>query len=181
HGTVERVPWNTSAKDILGLDPDGLFLSNGPGDPAHPEVLKHTVQALKDIRGLKPDLPTFGICLGHQLLGLSFGARTFKLKFGHRGANQPVKDLENGRVYITSQNHGYAVDVESAKQHGMLVTQVNGNDGTSEGFRHASMPIRSVQYHPEAHPGPRDTEHLFQVFRQMMDDRGQQPVAPRRR
>jgi carbamoyl-phosphate synthase small subunit len=167
-GTVHRVPWDTSAAKVLGYDPDGVFLSNGPGDPSHPEVLRHTVQALRDLRAQAPALPTMGICLGHQMVGLSFGARTFKLKFGHRGANQPVKDLETGRVYITSQNHGYAVDVESAKAHGLLVSQVNGNDGTSEGFRHASLPIRSVQYHPEAHPGPRDTWHLFEEFSKMM-------------
>jgi carbamoyl-phosphate synthase small subunit len=164
-GTVYRVPWDATPKDILGYDPDGIFLSNGPGDPAHPEVMKHTVATVRALAGQRP---LMGICLGHQMVGLSFGAKTFKLKFGHRGANQPVKDLESGRVFITSQNHGYAVDVESARAHGLQVAQVNGNDGTSEGFRHASMPVFSVQYHPEAHPGPRDTRHLFQEFERMM-------------
>lgn len=173
-GTVHRVPWDTPPEKILGYDPDGVFLSNGPGDPAHPEMLKHTVATMRALQGRKPIM---GICLGHQMVGLSFGAKTFKLKFGHRGANQPVKDLETGRVFITSQNHGYAVDVDSARQHGLQVAQVNGNDGTSEGFRHATLPVFSVQYHPEARPGPRDTHHLFAEFEKMMAGfRG--PVKP---
>lgn len=164
-GTIYRVPWDTPASNILAYDPDGVFLSNGPGDPAHPEVMANTVKALRELQG---KVPIMGICLGHQLAGLSFGARTFKLKFGHRGANQPVKDLASGRVFITSQNHGYAVDVESARASGLDVAQVNGNDGTSEGFRHRSLPVFTVQYHPEAHPGPRDTGHLFHEFEEMM-------------
>jgi carbamoyl-phosphate synthase small subunit len=168
HGSVHRLPWDATAQQVLGYDPDGVFLSNGPGDPAHPAVMRHTVRTLQDLRGLAPQMPTMGICLGHQIMGLSFGARTFKLKFGHRGANQPVKDLGSGRVFITSQNHGYAVDVASAQEHGLTVSQVNGNDGTSEGFRHASLPVRTVQYHPEAHPGPRDTHGLFRDFAAMM-------------
>ncbi|HEV8359935.1 MAG TPA: glutamine-hydrolyzing carbamoyl-phosphate synthase small subunit [Candidatus Thermoplasmatota archaeon] len=170
-GTVVRAPWNMSAAQVLGHDPDGVFISNGPGDPSHPDVMAHTVKTLQALVGQRP---VMGICLGHQILGLSFGAKTFKLKFGHRGANQPVKDLASGRVFITSQNHGYAVDVESAKAHGLDIAQVNGNDGTSEGFRHKSLPVFSVQYHPEAHPGPRDTEHLFAEFERMM------AAAPRR-
>ena len=166
-GTVYRVPWNATPEQILGYDPDGLFLSNGPGDPAHPEMLKHTVANLRALHGARP---LMGICLGHQMVGLSFGAKTFKLKFGHRGANQPVKDVQTGRVFITSQNHGYAVDVASAAAKGLDIAQVNGNDGTSEGFRHRTLPVFSVQYHPEAHPGPRDTAHLFDHFEQMMKD-----------
>jgi carbamoyl-phosphate synthase small subunit len=175
-GTVFRVPWDTPPEKVLAYDPDGIFLSNGPGDPAHPLMLKHTVANLRALHGSRPIM---GICLGHQMTGLSFGANTFKLKFGHRGANQPVKDLESGRVFITSQNHGYAVDVASAQAQGLDVAQVNGNDGTSEGFRHRTLPIYSVQYHPEAHPGPRDTWHLFEQFEEMMKahPRGKGPVA----
>jgi len=164
-GHVTRLPYNATMRDLERIAPDGVFCSNGPGDPSHAEILRTTVPLL---RGAAERYPVMGICLGHQLLGLAFGAKTFKLKFGHRGANQPVKDLESGRVFITSQNHGYAVDVESARAAGLEVAQLNGNDGTAEGLRHARLPVFSVQYHPEAHPGPRDTWHLFQRFERMM-------------
>lgn len=168
-GTVHRMPYNTSLQEIERLDPDGVFFSNGPGDPAHPEITRTTVPLL---RQAADRYPVMGICLGHQLLGLAFGAKTFKLKFGHRGANQPVKELSSGRVFITSQNHGYAVDVDTAARAGLEVTQFNGNDNTAEGLRHTSLPVFSVQYHPEAHPGPRDTWHLFQRFEHLMASRG---------
>jgi carbamoyl-phosphate synthase small subunit len=158
---VVRVPWNASRQLIESFNPDGLFLSNGPGDPAHPEILKHTVPTL---RPLTEEYPTMGICLGHQIISLMYGAKTFRLKFGHRGANQPAKDLETGRVFITSQNHGYAVDQKSLAATDLIVTQVNPNDNTVEGLRHKDLPLFSVQYHPEASPGPKDTGFLFEQF-----------------
>ena len=154
------------------MEPDGVFVSNGPGDPAHPEILKHTVPA---IRKLVCEVPLAGICLGHQLLALAYGAKTYKLKFGHRGANQPVIETATGRVFITSQNHGFAVDSESAERAGLRVTQLNANDKTVEGMRHKDAPVFSVQYHPEAHPGPRDTMFLFDEFASLLG----QGVAPR--
>ena len=159
-GTVYKVPWNASAGDVEALRPDGIFMSNGPGDPAHPDILKHTVPMLRDVM---EKYPTQGICLGHQLLALAYGLKTYKLKFGHRGANQPVKNLETGRVYITSQNHGFAVDPASCPDD-VLITEVNANDGTVEGLRHRKLPVLSSQYHPEACPGPKDTEFMFDRF-----------------
>jgi carbamoyl-phosphate synthase small subunit len=155
---VTVVPAFTSAEDVLTLHPDGLFLSNGPGDPEGVPYLSDAV------RRLIGRVPVFGICLGHQILALALGARTYKLPFGHHGANHPVRDLASGRVEITAQNHGFAVDVESCDERGLEVTHVNLNDGTCEGLRHRSLPVFSVQYHPEASPGPHDAHHLFQRF-----------------
>jgi carbamoyl-phosphate synthase small subunit len=159
---VTVVPPQTSAAEILKLKPDGLFVSNGPGDPA---VLDYAINPLKDAIG---KVPIFGICLGHQLLGRAIGAETYKLKFGHRGGNQPVKNLDTGRIEITSQNHGFAVERESLEKAGGVVTHVNLNDGTVEGFRHKTLPMFSVQYHPEASPGPHDAAYLFDAFVEMM-------------
>jgi len=159
HVTV--VPASTTAEDALALHPDGVFLSNGPGDPAT------ATYAVESARKLWGRVPIFGICLGHQILGLAGGGRTFKLKFGHRGSNQPVKDLATGRVEITAQNHGYAVDPDSLPSD-VEVTHLNLNDGTVEGFRHRDLPIVSVQYHPESSPGPHDSLHLFARFLQLM-------------
>ncbi len=159
------VPAGTSAEDVLALQPDGVFLSNGPGDP---EPLDYVVS---NVRRLLGRTPLFGICLGHQLLGLALGGRTFKLKFGHRGANQPVKNLLNGRVEITSQNHGFAVDPESLPHSQVELTHVNLNDQTLEGLRHRTVPAFSVQYHPEASPGPHDSLYLFDEFIRLMEER----------
>ncbi|MEM6314870.1 MAG: glutamine-hydrolyzing carbamoyl-phosphate synthase small subunit, partial [Planctomycetota bacterium] len=148
---VTVLPPDTSADDILAHNPDGLFVSNGPGDPAAVDYAVATLRALMDRR-----LPTFGICLGHQLLGRALGADTYKLKFGHRGGNQPVKDLTTGKVEITSQNHGFAVDRVSLEAAGGVVTHLHLNDQTVSGFRHADLPVFAVQYHPEASPGPHD-------------------------
>jgi carbamoyl-phosphate synthase small subunit len=159
---VTVLPPETSAEEILKLNPDGLFVSNGPGDPA---VLDY---AIKPLVGAIGKVPIFGICLGHQLLGRAIGAETYKLKFGHRGGNQPVKNLDTGRVEITSQNHGFAVDQNSLEAKGGVVTHINLNDGTVEGFRHKTLPLFSVQYHPEASPGPHDAAYLFDAFIEMM-------------
>jgi carbamoyl-phosphate synthase small subunit len=159
---VTVLPPETSAEEILKLQPDGLFVSNGPGDPA---VLDY---AIKPLQGTIGKVPIFGICLGHQLLGRAIGADTYKLKFGHRGGNQPVKNLDTGRVEITSQNHGFAVEQKSLESNGGVVTHVNLNDGTVEGFRHKTLPVFSVQYHPEASPGPHDAAYLFDAFIEMM-------------
>jgi carbamoyl-phosphate synthase small subunit len=142
--------------------PDGLFISNGPGDPA---AVTDTISNLKQLRG---KLPIFGICLGHQLLSLAMGADTYKLKFGHRGGNQPVQNLHTRKVEITSQNHGFAVDIDSLKKVGGEPTHINLNDRTLEGFRHGTDPIFAVQYHPEASPGPHDARYLFDCFIDMM-------------
>jgi carbamoyl-phosphate synthase small subunit len=158
---VVRVPYDASPDDVLAHRPDGVILSNGPGDPAHPDLVRTTVRTARDLAGR---LPMFGICLGHQILALAFGGRTFKLKFGHRGGNQPVKDLRTGRVHITSQNHGFAVDVDSLPSSEFDVSHVNLNDRTVEGLVHRDLPIFSVQYHPEARPGPWDNEYLFRDF-----------------
>jgi len=155
---VEVVPANTPAAAVLERKPDGIFLSNGPGDPEAVPYLVDTV------RGLIGKTPIFGICLGNQILGLAFGGQTFKLKFGHHGANHPVKDLLTGRVEITSQNHGFAVDPKSVEKAGLVETHTNLNDGTSEGMRHRELPVFSVQYHPEASPGPHDSHYLFARF-----------------
>jgi len=160
---VQVVPATTPAAEALKHKPAGIFLSNGPGDPA---ALGYAVEAVRDL--VKSQVPIFGICLGHQLLGQAFGGKTFKLKFGHRGANQPVKDLESGRVEITSQNHGFAVDADSLPSD-VQVDRINLNDQTIEGMRHRHKPIFCVQYHPEASPGPHDSTPLFAQFRQMIE------------
>jgi carbamoyl-phosphate synthase small subunit len=159
---VTVAPATTSAEDVLALRPEGVFLSNGPGDP---EPVSYAVTAIRTLAGR---VPIFGICLGHQLCGLALGGRTFKLKFGHHGANHPVKDLETGKVEITAQNHGFAVDPHSLPASEVEVTHVNLNDGTNEGMRHRSLPLFSVQYHPEASPGPHDARYLFARFVEMM-------------
>jgi carbamoyl-phosphate synthase small subunit len=158
---VQVVPATTPAEDALKYKPAGIFLSNGPGDP---EALPYAHAA---VRGLLGQAPIFGICLGHQVLGHAFGGRTFKLKFGHRGGNQPVKDLPTGKVAITSQNHGFAVDAKSLPAD-VEVTHINLNDQTVEGMRHKKLPVFSVQYHPEASPGPHDADYLFDQFRQLI-------------
>jgi carbamoyl-phosphate synthase small subunit len=159
---VTVLPPDTTADEIMRHRPDGLFVSNGPGDPA---ALDYAIKPIKDVL---ERLPTFGICLGHQLLGRAIGASTYKLKFGHRGGNQPVKNLDTGRVEITSQNHGFAVEQKSLEQAGGIVTHLNLNDNTVEGFRHARLPVFSVQYHPEASPGPHDAAYLFDAFIEMI-------------
>ncbi len=151
-------PSNTKAKTILENRPDALFLSNGPGDPA---ACTEILEEIKEL--LRAELPTFGICLGHQLLSLALGARTFKLKFGHRGGNQPVKNLKNGKVEITCQNHGFAVE-ETSIPDDLEITHINLNDRSVEGFKHKVLPVFGVQYHPEAHPGPHDSNYLFSEF-----------------
>jgi carbamoyl-phosphate synthase small subunit len=160
HVTV--VPASATADDILRLEPSGLVLSNGPGDP---EAVPYVIEA---VRALRTRLPIFGICLGHQILGLAFGGRTYKLKFGHRGANHPVKNLRTLAVAITSQNHGFAVDISSLHDEGMVLTHVNLNDDTVEGMAHEAYPVFSVQYHPEASPGPHDSDDLFRDFIEAM-------------
>ncbi|MDH5161126.1 carbamoyl phosphate synthase small subunit [Heyndrickxia oleronia] len=155
---VTVVPYNTNAEEILALKPDGVMLSNGPGDP------KDVPEGVAMIQGLLGECPIFGICLGHQLFALANGADTYKLKFGHRGANHPIKDLKTGRIYFTSQNHGYAVSEESIHSTHLKVTQVNLNDSTIEGLEHELYPAFTVQYHPEAAPGPEDTNFLFDQF-----------------
>jgi carbamoyl-phosphate synthase small subunit len=160
---VTVVPAFASAEEALGFRPDGIFLANGPGDP---EGVPYLAEAVRRLCGR---VPIFGICLGHQILALALGARTYKLPFGHHGANHPVKDLVAGRVEITSQNHGFAVHPDSVGPAGLEVTHVNLNDGTCEGMRHRSLPVFSVQYHPEASPGPHDAHYLFRRFVELMD------------
>jgi carbamoyl-phosphate synthase small subunit len=159
-------PIDSSAEDILATKPDGFFISNGPGDP---EAVPGTVEAIRTV--IATGIPTFGICFGHQLLGQALGGKTFKLKFGHRGGNQPVKDLDTGRVEITSQNHGFCVDLDSLPADEVETTHLNLNDNTSEGLRHKTLPLFSVQYHPEACPGPHDAEHLFGRFVNLVTER----------
>jgi carbamoyl-phosphate synthase small subunit len=159
---VTVVPATTPACDALALRPEGIFLSNGPGDP---EPCRYAIEAAKVF---VDTLPTFGICLGHQILGLACGGKTYKLKFGHRGANHPVKNLETGQVEITSQNHGFCVDPKLFERPEFAFTHVNLNDGTVEGFRLRDRPVLSVQYHPEASPGPHDSHYLFEEFVSMM-------------
>jgi carbamoyl-phosphate synthase small subunit len=158
---VTVVPGTITASEVLSLNPDGIFLSNGPGDP---EPLTYAIETIRDLLGKKP---IFGICLGHQLLSLACGAKTFKLKFGHRGANQPVLNQATGRVEITSQNHGFAVEPDTLPST-LEVTHLNLNDNTIEGVRHKTLPAYSVQYHPEASAGPHDSQYLFTQFRRMM-------------
>jgi carbamoyl-phosphate synthase small subunit len=159
---VQIVPATATAADVLKHKPAGIFLSNGPGDPSALDYAVNTVNEL-----LKTGLPTFGICLGHQILGQAFGGKTFKLKFGHRGGNQPVKDLNSGKVEITSQNHGFAVDPQSLPGD-VQVDRINLNDQTVEGMRHKTKPVFCVQYHPEASPGPHDSAPLFREFRELV-------------
>jgi carbamoyl-phosphate synthase small subunit len=166
HGCdVHVFPATAPAADLLSIEPDGIFLSNGPGDPA---ALSYAIENVRELAN--SDVPMFGICLGHQVLGLAVGGRTFKLKFGHRGANHPVKELSSGKVEITSQNHGFAVDPDSLPADA-TVTHLNLYDQTVEGFRHTTKPIFSVQYHPEASPGPHDADYLFRQFLESMEKR----------
>jgi carbamoyl-phosphate synthase small subunit len=167
HGCDVRVfPATAPAAEVLGMQPDGVFFSNGPGDPAALPYLVETARAI-----VEADVPVFGICLGHQVLGLALGGRTYKLKFGHRGTNHPVKYLPTGQVEITSQNHGFAVEAGSLPED-VVVTHVNLYDHTVEGLRHRHRPVFSVQYHPEAAPGPHDADYLFSLFLDEMERRG---------
>ncbi|MGC1784071.1 MAG: glutamine-hydrolyzing carbamoyl-phosphate synthase small subunit [Acidobacteriaceae bacterium] len=161
---VTVVPAQTSAEDVLALNPNGVFLSNGPGDP---EPVHY---AQENIRRLMGKTPVFGICLGHQLIGLALGGKTYKLKFGHHGGNHPVQHTGTGKVEITAHNHNYAVDPDSLKQSEVDLTHIDLNDNTLEGLRHRSLPLFSVQYHPEASPGPHDSHYLFKDFRKMMEE-----------
>jgi carbamoyl-phosphate synthase small subunit len=171
HGCrVTVVPATTSAEEVLALQPDGIFYSNGPGDPA---AVRYGVETLQKLLG---QVPVFGICLGHQLMGLALGGRTFKLPFGHHSTNHPVRHLATGQIEITSQNHGFAVDPDSLPDD-VEVTHINLNDQTVEGLRHRTLPAFSVQYHPEAGPGPHDATYLFREFVRMMQETGKARVA----
>jgi carbamoyl-phosphate synthase small subunit len=161
---VTVTPADTRASDVLALRPDGVFLSNGPGDP---EPLQYAATAVRELVGR---VPVFGICLGHQIIGLALGGKTYKLRFGHHGGNHPVLNLETQKVEITAQNHGFAVDPDSLKSNDVVFTHMNLNDQTLEGMRHKSLPLFSVQYHPEASPGPHDSRYLFGQFVEMMEN-----------
>ena len=169
---VTVVPAGTSADEVLALRPDGIFLSNGPGDPSAMQGVVNEIRQLADT-----GTPMFGICLGHQILGQVFGGSTYKMKFGHRGGNQPVKDLTTGKIEIASHNHGFAVDADSLHAD-VEVTHINLNDRTVAGLRHRSLPVFSVQYHPESAPGPHDSEYLFRRFIALMDERAEAPASP---
>ena len=173
HCEVGVVPAKTSAEDILGMHPDGVFLSNGPGDP---EPMDYAVDNVRKMLGR---VPVFGICLGHQVCGLALGGKTYKLKFGHHGSNHPVKNLLTEQVEITAQNHGFAVDPDSLPSRDVEITHVNLNDHTNEGMRHRNLPLFSVQYHPEASPGPHDSHYLFTQFTDLMKE-WKQPGSSRR-
>ncbi|MFB0955723.1 MAG: carbamoyl phosphate synthase small subunit, partial [Alistipes putredinis] len=161
---VTVVPYDITAEEVMAFRPDGLFLSNGPGDPTD------VMPVVEMVRTLRGRLPIFGICLGHQVISLAYGARTFKMKFGHRGGNHPVKNLETGKVEITSQNHSFAVDTESLKGTGLTLTHLNLLDDTAEGVECRADRIFSVQYHPESAPGPQDSTYLFDKFIKMMEE-----------
>ncbi len=160
---VTLLPYDTPSDKIMDYDPNGLMVSCGPGNP------ERNLKTIDTIQKLSNKLPIFGICMGQQVIAKSFGAKIFKMKFGHRGANQPVKDLETGNVFITSQNHGFSVDADSLKDTPLNLTQVNLNDGTPEGFSHDELVLRCVQYHPEAGPGPNDTRFIYDEFKEMMN------------
>ena len=171
HGCDVRVfPATAPASDLLAMQPDGVFFSNGPGDPA---PLDYVVRNAREV--IDGDVPVFGICLGHQVLGRALGARTYKLKFGHRGANHPVRNVATERIEITSQNHGFAVDPDSVPDD-VEITHVNLYDGTIEGLRHARLPVSCVQYHPEASPGPHDADYLFSGFIEAMERKAGRPA-----
>ncbi|MFJ8066343.1 carbamoyl phosphate synthase small subunit [Psychrobacillus sp. NPDC096426] len=157
------VPYNTSSKEVLAMSPDGVMLSNGPGDPTD---IPEAIEMVKEIIG---QVPIFGVCLGHQLISLASGATSFKLKFGHRGGNHPVKDLTTGRTELTSQNHGYAIDTDSIANTDLEITHIALNDGTVEGVKHKKFPVYSVQFHPEGSCGPEDSTHLFDQFIELMN------------
>jgi carbamoyl-phosphate synthase small subunit len=161
--SIVVLPATTCSKTVTRMEPDGIFLSNGPGDP---EPVNYAIKTIKELLEFKP---MFGICLGIQILGLALGGKTFKLKFGHRGANQPVKNLSNGKIEITSQNHGFALDIHSLKDDQVELTHVNLNDNTVEGFKHKTLPVQAVQYHPEASPGPHDANYFFKEFIHAME------------
>ena len=170
---VTVVPYNTTAEEVLALRPDGLFLSNGPGDP------EDVVEVIELVRRLRGQLPIFGICLGHQMICLAAGAKTYKMKFGHRGGNHPVKNLLTGKIEITSQNHGFAVDSNSLEGTGLELTHVNLLDGTAEGVRSRKERLFSVQYHPESAPGPQDSAYLFDEFLALMEEDQREKQAQR--
>ena len=155
---VVVLPYKTNYREILDYDPEAVLVSSGPGDPTR------VLEAANTVRSLSEKLPIFGICLGQQIISLAFGAKIYKMKFGHRGINQPVKDLKTGKVSITSQNHGFTIDSDSCKDLPINITQINLNDGTAEGLEHKELPITSVQYHPEAGPGPHDSDYYFDNF-----------------
>jgi carbamoyl-phosphate synthase small subunit len=172
---VVVVPATTPAKQVLEHSPDGIFLSNGPGDP---EPVTYAIEAVRQLMGKKP---IFGICLGHQILGLALGGKTYKLKFGHHGANHPVLRTATGQVEITAQNHGFAVDIDSLSKDDVEITHVNLNDQTLEGFRHKKLPLFCVQYHPEASPGPNDSRYLFEEFKSLMLQHRQETKVERKK